>query len=151
MQQQVVLQETCRQNIGFTEAADLVGVDVFLQWPEGAPEQLVALLETFTVSSARCAGYYLGWVVNLGVHWDAYTVPSLQLASITKEGAIDTAGMGRWRCRFTAITEQRCITQTDIRTLLAALEKAGVSCIKVESLHSPVLSPSLSGAIRRVQ
>ena len=111
------------------------------------PEQLAALLETFTMSSSRWAGYHLGWVVNLGAQMEAYTVPSLQLASITKEEATDTLGMDCWRCCFTATTEQGSISQMDVRTLLVALEKAGVKCIKTV----PSLSTARYFTIPRVK
>jgi isocitrate dehydrogenase len=94
---------------------DLVGVDVFLHWREGSPENLGAILK------------------GLGNH-------SLQLLMITNrgvkvwpDGLPETFCTDHWRCRFMH-PEKANIGHRDIIELLDRVAAAGLDFIKAENL-----------------
>ena len=94
---------------------DLVGVDVFLHWREGAPENLGSVLK------------------QLGNH-------SLQLLMITNrgvkvwpDGLPETFCTDHWRCRFMH-PERVNIGHRDIIQLLHRVAAAGLDFIKAENL-----------------
>jgi isocitrate dehydrogenase len=94
---------------------DLVGVDVFMHWREGSPENLGAILK------------------GLGNH-------SLQLLMITNrgvkvwpDGLPETFCTDHWRCRFMH-PKRANISHRDIIQLLDRVEAAGLDFIKAENL-----------------
>ncbi len=95
---------------------DLVGVDVFLHWRDGSPDDLGAKL--------------------LGVENEA-----LQLKMVTNRGVkVFPGGMeetfctDHWRCRFLSRKSEGTITHGDIIALLDRTDRAGLDFIKCENL-----------------
>jgi isocitrate dehydrogenase len=93
----------------------LVGVDVFLEWRNGTPDQLGAKL---AVVSA--AGLQLTMITNRGV-------------KVWPGGAPETFCTDHWRCRFMA-PEGAAVTHPELIALLQAIAGEGLDFIKFENL-----------------
>jgi isocitrate dehydrogenase len=93
----------------------LVGVDVFLEWRNGTPDQLGAKL---AVVSA--AGLQLTMITNRGV-------------KVWPGGAPETFCTDHWRCRFLA-PEGAVVTHLELIALLRAIAGEGFDFIKFENL-----------------
>jgi len=93
---------------------DLVGVDVFLHWREGTPEQLGAL-----VKGANVATLTLQMITNRGV-------------KVYPNGLPETFCTDHWRCRF--INTSGTITHTEIIALLQRIDALKLDFIKSENL-----------------
>jgi isocitrate dehydrogenase len=96
---------------------DMVGVDVFIQWPPGKPAELGQQLE-------RLAGpdFRLTMVSNRGV-------------KVYPGGFEETFLSDNWRCRFHASTgKQSPVSHRQLVGLLQRVADAGLDFIKTESL-----------------
>ena len=98
-----------------TALKELVGVDVFLHWPGGSPDELAGL------------------VLPLAT-------PALTLASISNrsqkvwpDGNADVFYTDHWRCRFTS-HEGAIVTHADIVELLGRLAAGGLDFTQTENL-----------------
>jgi isocitrate dehydrogenase len=94
---------------------DLVGVDVFMHWREGSPENLGAILKGLGNHSLQVL-----MVTNRGV-------------KVWPNGLPETFCTDHWRCRFMH-PEKAHISHRDIIELLDRLEGAGLDFIKAENL-----------------
>ena len=95
----------------------LVGVDVFLHWNEGTPDQLGEAL------AARAAGDGLKLVMvsNRGT-------------KVWPGGMPETFCTDHWRCRFMAEADGGAVTHAQIIGLLRRVADAGFDFIKTENL-----------------
>ena len=100
------------------EVKTLVGVDVFLDWNAGLPEDLAALLEA--TATAELA---LKMITNRGV-------------KVWPNGHPETLCTDHWRCRFQARETGAEIAHSQIVSLLCALDAAGFDFIKMENLYN---------------
>jgi isocitrate dehydrogenase len=108
---------------------ELVGVDVFLDWSKGTPNELGRALQQVNVEE----GLTLSLITNRG-------------AKVWPDGMAETFTTDHWRCRFlsngTASHEQ-------ITALLSRITDAGLDFIKIENLYNFDGQPgysSVSGA-----
>ena len=92
-----------------------VGVDVFLNWTEGTPDQLAALLQPVSGD-----GLALAMITNRGV-------------KVWPGGVPETAITDHWRCRFMA-PDGKESSHLQIVSLLGRVDKAGLDFIKTENL-----------------
>lgn len=93
----------------------LVGVDVFLDWIGGTPDELAAALQAATPVD----GPKLVMLTNRGV-------------KVWPHGNPKTLCTDHWRCRFQA--DQ--VTHQQVVALLGALDQAGLDFIKTEHLYT---------------
>ena len=93
----------------------LVGVDVFLDWRKGTPDQLGAALR-----QVPCDGLTLSMITNRGV-------------KVWPKGAPETFCTDHWRCRFLA-KDGEVASHRQLVSLLASFEEAGFDFIKTENL-----------------
>jgi isocitrate dehydrogenase len=91
----------------------IVGVDIFLQWSGGAPDELAAKLRT-----AETANLPLSMITNRGV-------------KVWPNGFPETFCTDHWRCRF---HNGGAITHRDILDLMERVSSAGLDFIKTENL-----------------
>jgi isocitrate dehydrogenase len=101
-----------------TEKKDLVGVDVYLDWHDGTPEQLG---EAFKQVSG--GGLHLQLITNRG-------------AKVWPHGLPETFYTDHWRCRFMAQPPGATISHNQIIALLQHVEAAGFDFIKIENLYT---------------
>lgn len=95
---------------------EMVGVDVFLHWRGGTPDELAARLNTIFTEAMR-----LEMITNRGV-------------KVWPDGFPETGCTDHWRCRFKAKPEIGTIRHSDIVSLLAKVTGAGLDFIKCENL-----------------
>ena len=95
---------------------DLVGVDVFLHWRDGMPDDLGRRLEP-----AGSDALELTMITNRGV-------------KVWPQGLPETFCTDHWRCRFLARAPRSVIRHADIITLLQRIEQTGLDFIKCENL-----------------
>ena len=100
------------------EKKDLVGVDVYLDWHDGTPDQLGASFER-----VQSEGLELKWIANRG-------------AKVWPHGLPETFYTDHWRCRFMSQTPGDTITHSQIVALLQHVEDAGFDFIKIENLYN---------------
>ena len=94
---------------------ETVGVDVFLDWKEGAPDDLGRLM-----SPLAGDGFKLGRISNRGIE-------------VWPGGFSETFCSDHWCCRFLA-DGAATVTHTQIAALLARVGEAGLDFIKTENL-----------------
>jgi isocitrate dehydrogenase len=99
-----------------TAVKDLVGVDVFLDWNAGSPDELGATLQQVNDGSLR-----LEMISNRGV-------------KVWPGGVPETFCSRHWRCRFLSVTEGGSIAHGQIVSLLQRVADAGFDFIKTENL-----------------
>lgn len=99
-----------------TVKKELVGVDVFLDWPHEDPNEIGRQLEALN------EGLVLKMITNRGV-------------KVYPEGFPETFCTDHWRCRFIAAEKGRCISHEEIIQLLQRISGAGLDFIKTEGLH----------------
>ncbi len=93
----------------------LVGVDIFLDWRQGKPDELAERLR-----QVECDGFQLNMITNRGVKvWPA--------------GVPETFCTDHWRCRFTQANGNG-VTHRQIIGLMGRIEQAGLDFIKTEHL-----------------
>ncbi|HVF58184.1 MAG TPA: NADP-dependent isocitrate dehydrogenase [Pyrinomonadaceae bacterium] len=95
---------------------DTVGVDVYLDWHEGSPDELGAAMENLTGDGVRISA-----ISNRGV-------------KVWPGGHTETFCSDHWRCRFVAESEGSAITHAQIASLLTRVAGAGFDFIKTENL-----------------
>ena len=95
---------------------ELVGVDVFLDWLKGSPDNLGESLR-----KVAPAGLQLVMVSNRGV-------------KVWPGGKSETFCSGQWRCRFMSSDKGALISHKQIIELLGNVESAGFDFIKTENL-----------------
>ncbi len=100
------------------ERKDLVGVDVFLDWHDGTPDQLG---ETFKQVSGD--GLELTMITNRG-------------AKVWPGGMPETFCTDHWRCRFMSPNRGDMVSHAEIIGLLSRIEDAGFDFIKTENLYN---------------
>lgn len=101
-----------------TERKELVGVDVFLDWRSGSPE-------------------------DLGESLKQMSSPDLELKTITNRGAKvwpqglpETFCTDHWRCRFMSPQAGAAISHAQVIALLRHIDEAGFDFIKLEHLYN---------------
>jgi isocitrate dehydrogenase len=97
---------------------ELVGVDVFLDWWQGTPDELGAAMQRFGGD-----GLALTLITNAGV-------------KVWPEGLPETFCTDHWRCRFQATTPDGTVTHAQILALLQRVTAAGFDVIKTENLYN---------------
>ncbi len=95
----------------------LVGIDVFLDWREGTPEQLAAALQPVSGD-----GLSLSMITNRGV-------------KVWPGGMPETFCTDHWRCRFLA-KQEADLGHRALVSLLQRVENAGLDFIKTENLFT---------------
>ena len=100
------------------ERKDLVGVDVFLDWHEGTPDQLG---EAFQQVSGN--GLQLMMITNRG-------------AKVWPAGMPETFTTDHWRCRFMSPHQGETIRHAQVIALLQRIADAGFDFIKTENLYN---------------
>lgn len=95
---------------------DTVGVDVFLEWKGGSPEELGKRLE-----SANGRGVQLQMITNRGV-------------KVYPGGMPETFCTDHWRCRFMTDGSNPTIGTSEIIGLLKRIDGLGLEFIKTENL-----------------
>ena len=95
---------------------ELVGVDVFLDWREGSPNQLGDSLSGLAGDTLK-----LRMISNRGV-------------KVWPGGMAETFCSDHWRCRFVPQAEGEKVTHTEIVQLLQRIGDAGLDFIKTENL-----------------
>jgi isocitrate dehydrogenase len=95
---------------------ELMGVDVFLDWPVGSANQLGESLAQWAGDNLK-----LAMISNRGV-------------KVWPGGNSETFCSDHWRCRFTSQTEGSTISHNEIIELLQRLGDAGFDFIKTENL-----------------
>lgn len=96
----------------------LVGVDVFVHWRGGSPDQLGEQVEALSGTDLR-----LGMISNRGV-------------KVYPGGFPETLCVDHWRCRFLSRTEGGTIAHSQIIALLQRIGNAGLDSIKTENLYT---------------
>jgi isocitrate dehydrogenase len=107
---------------------ELVGVDVFLDWRGGTPDQVGE-----AVQKVNGNGLKLEMISNRGLE-------------VWPGGVPETLVTDHWRCRFLAEQKGNTISQAQIISLLGGIEKAGLDFIKAENLFNFDGKPGYSGA-----
>ena len=95
---------------------ELVGVDVFLHWRDGSPNDLGQRLQPASTDALQ-----LTMITNRGV-------------KVWPQGLPETFCTDHWRCRFMASSEQKTIRHDDIIALLQRITASGLDFIKCENL-----------------
>jgi isocitrate dehydrogenase len=93
---------------------ELVGVDVFLDWSNGAPDELGTALQ-----AAGADGLTLTAIANRGT-------------KVWPDGQPDTFCTDHWRCRY----QGEGVTHSHVSGLLQRLGDAGFDYIKTENLYN---------------
>ena len=96
---------------------EAVGVDVFVEWRDGAPEALAAALQGADRNTLK-----LSMITNRGV-------------KVWPEGLPETFCTDHWRCRFMANGEGP-VENKAVVELLGEVDKAGLDFIKTEMLYT---------------
>src|SRR5438105_4302502 len=97
---------------------DLVGVDVFLDWYKGSPNELGA-----AVSQLGGDGLKLEMMSNRGV-------------KVWPGGHAETFCSDHWRCRFLAESDGGAVQHAEIVSLRGRIGAAGYDFIKTENLYN---------------
>ena len=100
------------------EQKDLVGVDVFLEWRGGTPDELGEAMQ-----QTNGDGLELTMITNRG-------------AKVWPQGMTETFCTDHWRCRFMSQTRGSTIAHTQIIALLKHVADSGFDFIKTENLYN---------------
>jgi isocitrate dehydrogenase len=98
------------------EKKELLGVDVFLDWTKGTPDELAAIISTVKVEGVK-----LYMISNRGV-------------KVWPEGMPETFCSDHWRCRFISTASGGLVSHAQIVELLGKLDGMGLDFIKTENL-----------------
>jgi isocitrate dehydrogenase len=101
-----------------TEKKELVGIDVFLDWSQGTPDELATALQQLNSN-----GLVLKAVTNRG-------------ARVWPDGMPETFTTDHWRGRFTASQAGTPVTHAQVGALLQSIGTAGFDFIKTENLYT---------------
>jgi isocitrate dehydrogenase len=110
------LGSTQRSSDGGSVHKELVGVDVFLDWADGSPDDLGSALQQVEKDPVS-----LEMISNRGT-------------KVWPEGHPETFCTDHWRCRFTAGGD--AITNQHVIDLLQCVHDAGLDIIKTENLYT---------------
>lgn len=99
-------------------AKELVGVDVFLHWRDGTPDDLGQVLR-----ACDGDGLSLEMITNRGV-------------KVWPGGLPETFCTDHWRCRFTRADAPSQLGASQILSLLARVADAGLEFVKTEHLYT---------------
>jgi isocitrate dehydrogenase len=94
----------------------LVGVDVFLHWSSGKPDDLAKELNSLDLEKLS-----LNMISNRGI-------------KVWPNGFEETFCTDHWRCRFISESEKQ-IEKSDIIRILQASLTAGIDVVKTENLY----------------
>ncbi|MDQ2855674.1 MAG: NADP-dependent isocitrate dehydrogenase [Acidobacteriota bacterium] len=97
---------------------ELVGVDVFLDWPEGSANELGTAISALDEGDLK-----LSTISNRGV-------------KVWPGGHAETFCSDHWRCRFTTQVAGLTIDYNEVVSLLKRLGAAGYDSIKTENLYN---------------
>ncbi len=97
---------------------ELVGVDVFLDWTKGSPNDLGGKL-----SELSGEGLKLTMISNRGV-------------KVWPEGHAETFCSDHWRCRFRGESGDNAVSHAQVISLLSRIAGAGYDFIKTEGLYT---------------
>lgn len=101
-----------------TPRKELVGVDVFLDWTKGSPNDLGGKL-----SELSGEGLKLTMISNRGV-------------KVWPEGHAETFCSDHWRCRFRGENGDNAVSHAQVISLLSRIADAGYDFIKTEGLYT---------------
>lgn len=101
-----------------SERKELVGVDVFLDWHSGTPDELGEIFKKVSDD-----GLELTMITNRG-------------AKVWPEGMPETFCTDHWRCRFMGSGRGAPVNHTQIVELLQRIDEAGFDFIKTENLYN---------------
>jgi isocitrate dehydrogenase len=99
-------------------AKDLVGVDVFVDWNSGSPDDLGNIMNRI-----KAEGLELSSISSRGV-------------KVFPEGSPNINQVDHWRCRFVNPEKGKTITHTAIIELLGKIREHGFDFIKTENLYN---------------
>lgn len=102
--------------LGAVPKKEFVGVDVFLDWSGGSPNDLGA-----KVSQANGDGLALQMITNRGV-------------KVFPGGLPETFCTNHWRCRFVATENGNTVSKSQILNLLNRIDQNELDLIKMETL-----------------
>ncbi len=94
----------------------MVGVDVFLDWMHGSPDDLGAI-----VKQVNGDGLELQMITNRGV-------------KVYPNGMPETFCTNHWRCRFVSGEKGGTVTKAQILSLMNRIDQNGLDLIKMETL-----------------
>ncbi len=95
---------------------ELIGVDVFLHWRDGSPDELGLLME-----AANNERLQLSMITNRGI-------------KVWPNGMPETFCTDHWRCRYLSGSDQMAILHSDIIALLQRITDLKLDFIKCENL-----------------
>ena len=101
-----------------SERKELVGVDVFLDWHSGTPDELGEIFKKVSDD-----GLELTMITNRG-------------AKVWPGGMPETFCTDHWRCRFMGSGRGATVNHTQIVELLQRIDEAGFDFIKTENLYN---------------
>jgi len=101
-----------------SEKKELVGVDVYLEWRGGTPDELGE-----AVQKVNGSGLELKRITNRG-------------AKVWPEGSSETFCTDHWRCRFQPSQAGASVNYSHIVSLLQRFAEAGFDVIKTENLYT---------------
>ena len=101
-----------------SERKELVGVDVFLDWHSGTPDELGEIFKKVSDD-----GLELTMITNRG-------------AKVWPGGMPETFCTDHWRCRFMGSGRRAPVSHTQIVELLQRIDEAGFDFIKTENLYN---------------
>lgn len=113
---EAILTEQSSYEVPAPEKKELIGVDVFLDWTAGTPDELGAGLKLVEGDEFRIA-----LITNRGV-------------KVWPGGYPETFCTDHWRCRFRSKKSSGTVTHQDVIGLLQRLADAGYDFIKTEHL-----------------
>jgi isocitrate dehydrogenase len=97
---------------------ELVGIDIYLEWPSRNPDQLADAMKRIDVD-----GLALSTIANRGL-------------KVWPDGIPETFCTDSFRCRYTAKQPGSIVTQRHILSLLERVAAAGLEVVKTESLRN---------------
>lgn len=106
----------------------LIGVDVFIDWNDGSPDDIGNKL-----NSIKIDGVKLSLISNRGL-------------KVWPGGLPETFCVDHWRCRYDNINEDQPITHEQIIQILQKVKEAGFDFIKIENLYTFDGEPGFSAA-----
>ena len=107
---------------------ELVGVDVYLDWSSGTPDELGTAIQR-----ANDTELELTMITSRG-------------AKVWPHGMSETSYADHWRCRFLASTKGASVSHAQIVILLQHIAELGFDFIKIENLYTFDGKISFSGA-----
>lgn len=110
--------ESVKDKKASTERKDLVGVDVFLDWNNGSPDDLGNMLNRIKSDNLT-----LQVISNRGV-------------TVYPNGSPNINCVDQWRCRYFSTEKGRVIQHDDIVKLLGKIRENGFDFIKTENLYN---------------